>query len=58
MVGWVAGCLTSRLAGSVQCGWLVLRLISYFAGWAGYVLAVRFYGYVAGSNYEAARPRG
>lgn len=41
VVGWLAGCLTSRLAGSVagwQCGWLALRLTGYVAGWlAGYV---------------------
>ena len=33
--GWLAGCLTSRLAGSVQYRWLVLRLTCYVAGWAG-----------------------
>ena len=41
--GWMVGCLTNRLAGSVagwQYGWLALRLISYVAGClAGFVAA-------------------
>ena len=65
--GWLVGCFTSRLDGSVagwQYGWLALRLICYVAGWlagCGCWLCgsmAMWLALLADSGYVVAWPRG